>query len=84
MNVINDTDPDALEIQFSLLRRAGVSGRIRLGFSLSAAVIDLARDGIRTSMPGSSEEEIGLRFVELHYGADLARDMRAYMARSQL
>jgi hypothetical protein len=81
MSPCDDTDPAAAEFQLLLLRRAGVAGRLRVALALSASVIDLARDGIRNSLPGASDEEVGLRFVELHYGADLARDVRAYLAR---
>lgn len=71
-----DTDAEAERVQIELLRRASVARRTGLALSLSRSVIHLARNAIRRSMPGGSEEELGLRFVELHYGADLASEVR--------
>ncbi len=79
----NDTDPAAQEIQLRLLRDVGLPRRLGLAFSLSETVIELARSAVRRSLPGASDSEVRLRFVELHYGADLARELRAYLARLQ-
>jgi hypothetical protein len=75
-----DTDPEAEKVQLELLRQAGPARRVQMSFSLSAHVITLARNAIRRSMPGASELEINLRFVELHYGNELAQDVRRYLA----
>ena len=75
-----DTDPDAHEVQIALLRKASVGRRAAMAFSLSAQVIGLARDAIRRTLPNASEEEVGLRFVELHYGRKLAADLRLFLA----
>jgi hypothetical protein len=75
-----DTDADAEAVQIELLRKAGGPRRARLALSLSATVIALARSAIRRSFPNASEEEVGLRFVQLHYGRDLASELRTYLA----
>lgn len=75
-----DTDPEAERVQIELLRRASVGQRLRLSFSLSQTVIGLARRAIARSLGDASEEQIGLRFVELHYGPDLAAAVRRYLA----
>jgi hypothetical protein len=75
-----DTDPDAEKVQIELLRRAGPTRRAAMALSLSAQVIGLARRAIRRSLPGASEEEIGLRFVELHYGRELAAELRRFLS----
>jgi hypothetical protein len=75
-----DTDPDAEKVQIELLRQAGPTRRAAMALSLSAQVIGLARRAIRRSMPGATEEEVGLRFVELHYGEELAADLRRFLA----
>jgi hypothetical protein len=75
-----DTDPDAEAFQIELLRRAGPGRRARMAFDLSAQVIGLARRAIRQSNPGLSEEDVGLRFVEMNYGPDLASELRRYLA----
>ena len=51
-----------------------------MALSLSAQVIGLARRAIRESLPGATEEEVGLRFVELHYGRELAAELRTFLS----
>jgi hypothetical protein len=75
-----DTDPEAERVQIDLLRRAGAARRAQMSLALSAQVIGLARRAIRRSLPGATAAEAGLRFVELHYGPDLAADLRRYLA----
>lgn len=75
-----DTDPDAEAVQLELLRRAGPTRRAQMALELSAQVISLAREAYRRQMPGASETEIGLRFVELNYGQDLAEAVRRHLA----
>lgn len=74
-----DTDPEAERIQLDLLRRAGPTRRAQMALSLSAAVIDLARMALRRSFPEATEEEIRLRFVERHYGQELASGLSQYL-----
>jgi hypothetical protein len=75
-----DTDPEAERVQIELLRQAGPARRLQMGLSLSAWVITMAKNAIRRSMPEASELEVDLRFVELHYGRELADDVRRYLA----
>jgi hypothetical protein len=77
---LSDTDPEAERIQLELLRRAGPARRLQLALSLSRSVMSLSRGGIARSLEGASPEELGLRFVALHYGADLADALRAELA----
>ncbi|NLI76896.1 MAG: hypothetical protein GX442_10700 [Candidatus Riflebacteria bacterium] len=50
-------------------------------FSLSRSVALLALSAIRRANPGWSEFEVNLRFVELHYGKDLAKGLREFLDR---
>lgn len=75
-----DTDPDAERVQIELLRQAGTARRAGMALSLSAQVIGLAHRAIRRSLPGATEEEVRLRFVERHYGEELASDLRRFLA----
>jgi len=75
-----DTDPDAERVQIDLLRRAGVARRAHMALTLSAQVIGLAQLAIREAQPAISEAEVKLRFVELHYGRELASELRRYLA----
>jgi hypothetical protein len=76
----DDTDADAERVQIALLRGAGRARRAQMALSLSATTIALARRAIGRRHPDASAQEVGLRFVERHYGADLARAVRARLA----
>lgn len=75
-----DTDPAAEAAQLALLREAGVGRRARMALSLSGQVIGLARKAIGRTLKAASQEQEGLRFVELHYGSDLAAALRVLLA----
>ncbi len=77
---LSDTDPEAERVQLELLRRAGPARRLRLALSLSRTVMSLSRDGLARRLREASSEEVGLRFVALHYGADLADALRSELA----
>jgi hypothetical protein len=74
---LSDTDPETERVQLDLLRRAGAARRLQLALSLSRTVMSLSRGGIARRLEGASPEELGLRFVALHYGAPLADELRA-------
>jgi hypothetical protein len=74
---LTDTDPETERVHLELLRRASPGRRLRLAFSLSRTVMRLSRDGLARGTSGGSPEEVGLRFVALHYGDELADAVRA-------
>jgi len=78
---ISDTDPEAARVQLELIRRASPGRRLSLALSLSRTVLGLSRRGLARRMPGAGEAEVGLRFVELHYGGELAEAVRDHLAR---
>lgn len=77
---LSDTDPETERVHLQLLRQASPGRRIRLALSLSRTVMSLFRGGLARRMPDATDEEVALRFVALHYGADLADDLRADLA----
>ena len=79
VETLTDTDPEAARVQLELLRRASPARRPRLALSLSHSVLSLSRDGIARRLPGASRREIGLEFVRLHYGEELADELRQYL-----
>jgi hypothetical protein len=82
---VNDTDPRAAAVQLDLLRRAGTERRAAMAVRLSDAVVELSRRALRERSPvGIEEQELMLRWAELHYGADLARRIRAYLAATRV
>ena len=76
-----DTSVEAERVQIDLIRAAPVSRRLHMAWSLSATVIGLARQALARAQPDASTQEIDLRFVELHYGLDLAAALRAELTR---
>ena len=76
-----DTEPDADRVQVELLRTASVTRRLRLALSVTATVIGAARCGIAAAHPHASRRDLDLKFVEVHYGADLASALRADLER---
>jgi len=73
---LTDTDPETGRVHLEMLRSASPHQRLRLALSLSGTVMSLARHGIARAQPGASPEEIGLRFVALLYGPQLAEDVK--------
>lgn len=71
-HVVNDTTPAAAEHQIKLLREASLARRVRTARSLSRSAIELSRRALRRRRPDASEDEIGVAFVALHYGPELA------------
>ena len=74
-----DTRPEAEEVQLALLRAASPARRLRLVRSLTATVVEWSRRAIRQAHPEADEREVGLRFVALHYGEELAAKVRRYL-----
>ncbi len=68
-------------MQIDLIRAAPVSRRLHMAWSLSATVIGMARRALARAQPHASKQELDLRFVELHYGPDLAAALRAELIR---
>lgn len=75
-----DTEPDAERVQVALLRAVPVARRLRLALSLSGTVIGAARRALAASRPYATARELDLRFVEVHYGRDIAAALAADLA----
>lgn len=72
-----DTSPEAHRVQIELLRRAGPVRRFALARSLSRFAIEASRRALRERHPEEDDRWIALRWVEIHYGQDLAAGLRA-------
>ena len=75
-----DTSEDAERVQLALLRAASLARRSRLALSMSAAAISAARRALVRNYPELSCLERDLKFVEVHYGPELALELREYLA----
>jgi hypothetical protein len=71
-----DTDAEAEEEMFRLLREASIAERFALAESLTVTAIMLSRRALACLHPEATEREIQLRWVALHYGEDLERELR--------
>jgi hypothetical protein len=78
---LTDTDQDTEQYHLGLLSRSSPGRRLGLALSLSATVAGLSRQGIARAHPGSTPEEVNLRFVERSYGSELAQGVRALLRR---
>jgi hypothetical protein len=77
---LTDTSADAERVQIDLLRAATPERRFALLRSLTSTVIRLSREAIRAQAPGLTDEEVRLRWAEIHYGRDLADRVRRHLA----
>ena len=62
-----------------MLRKASTAQRFALACSLTATAVSLARRAIARANPDLSPHEVDLKFVELHYGKELASRVRRYL-----
>jgi hypothetical protein len=76
---LTDIDFEAAHVLMELLRKASPARRLRLALSLSRSVLTLSREGIARRRPHASPEEVGLEFVRLHYGRELAEEVERHL-----
>jgi hypothetical protein len=76
-----DTTAEAERVQIELLRRAPVARRMHLAWSLSARAISAARRAIARANPESTPVDLDVRFVAIHYGAEIARAVQGELER---
>ena len=74
-----DTHPQIEDIQIQLIRQASVAKRVAVMWSLSHTTIQLSRRAIQRANPAYTPLEVKLAFVALHYGEDLANQVKHYL-----
>ena len=72
-----DTSAEAEKVQCELVRKTAPSQRVEKSLQLSSDLIRSAKAAIRRRYPELTEDGIAVKFIELHYGADLAAAVRA-------
>lgn len=77
--MFTDTHAEAQRVQRDLLRRASPAERISLMRSLSSALAWSSRQSLAQRHPELSQQEIGIRWVELQYGHALASQLRRFL-----
>jgi len=78
--LLSDTHPEAEQVQIELLRKLSVAERFSKVRALTARTLGLSKRAIARANPDFSPEEVKLKLIELHYGADLAQRVREYLA----
>ena len=71
-----DTTPEAEEVQLDLIRRMSPSERAGKALQMTARLIRECKSAIARNNPGLTPQEIGIAFIELNYGQELAEDVR--------
>ena len=73
----SDTPPDIERLQIELLQQKTVAERAALAGNLTHFVIQLSRQAIARQHPEWTQRQVDLKWVELHYGRDLAESVQA-------
>ena len=76
-----DTHPDTEKVLISLFRKSSISEKFSLVRSLTQTTIRLSKRAIARANKELNEEQINLIFVSLHYGKDLAENVKKYLER---
>jgi len=74
--MLSDTHEDVQKLQIQLARRSTPSEKVAQVRRLTDFVTRLSRRAIARANPGFSQEEVDLRWVEIHYGPELAAELR--------
>jgi hypothetical protein len=79
--MFSDTSPEAEKVRIELIRQTSVPQRIARMRSLTATATRLSRQAIAEVHPEFSPQEVDLMWVELHYGKQLAAELREYLTK---
>ena len=82
--MLSDTDPGAERVQVELARKMTAAQKVAQVRSLSALVIGLSRRAIARAHPHLSQQELDVKFVELHYGKGLAEGLAEDLKKRQI
>jgi hypothetical protein len=71
--MLDDTTPEALAVQFQVLRRLGPAGRLAMMFELSDNLRSLVEAGVRHRHPEWNDRTVEREVIRLMIGDDLFR-----------
>ena len=72
--MLEDTTKDALAVQYRVLRRLGMAGRIAMTFELSDNMRATVADGVRYRHPEWDEQAVEREVLRLMIGDELFRE----------
>ena len=78
---LDDTAPEVRARQFDRLRKMNEGERVAMAMELTRVATHLSRQAVRETMPGASESDVLLRWIELTYGPELARGVAPFKER---
>ena len=78
-----DTTDDMQNAQLRLLAQMAPTQRVELALRLSRDLINASHRAIERAHPELSESDRRLLFIELHYGKELADEVRAAQRQCQ-
>ena len=73
-----DTSPDAEEVQLDLIRRMPPQERALNTLRMTTRLIRECKAAIKRNNPALTQREIGIAFIELNYGKELAEAVDHY------
>lgn len=73
-----DTSPDAEEVQLELIRHMPPSERASKALRMTSRLIRECKAAISRNNPELTKREIGIAFIELNYGKELAAAVHRY------
>ncbi|MEQ1906571.1 MAG: hypothetical protein ABL888_20470 [Pirellulaceae bacterium] len=79
----NDTSQDAEEVLLQLIRNMPPEECGLKTIQMTTRLIRECKDAIRKQHPDFTDQEVGLAFIELNYGAELAKEVRQFLAERQ-
>jgi hypothetical protein len=73
-----DTSPEAEDLQLDLIRRISPSERAVKSLRMTTRLIRECKAAIARNNPRLTQREIGIAFIELNYGKELASAVERY------
>ncbi len=80
---MSDTTREAEAVQQELIRRMTPAERLAKSLTLSCDLMRLSKAAIRRRHPTMTEDEVRIKFIELHYGLELAESVRQWRENSK-
>jgi hypothetical protein len=75
-----DTSPEAEDVQLDLIRRMPPSERALKSLRMTTRLIRECKAAIARNRPELSPQEVGIAFIELNYGRELAAAVQRYQS----
>ena len=75
-----DTNPEAERVQLELIRRIPPAQRACKAIQMTTRLIRECKMAIARNNPGLTQREIGIAFIELNYGKELAAAVERYQS----